>query len=62
MWGIDMNKSKFDRRRMMALLGRAGGALAALGAATHESAAAAEREAATGRSSNGRTGTAVDAS
>lgn len=44
-----MTQSKFDRRRMLALLGRAGGALAALGAATPESAAAAEREPANDR-------------
>ena len=43
-----MKQSKFDRRRMLALLGRAGGALAVLRTATPERAGAAAREAAGG--------------
>lgn len=44
-----MTQSKFDRRRLLALLGRAGGAAAVLGGAAHQGAGEGGREAAHGR-------------
>ena len=44
-----MRQFNFDRRRMLALLGRAGGALAAMGAGIRQGAAASERAAADDR-------------
>ena len=44
-----MRRFNFDRRRMLALLGRAGGAIAAMGAATSASAAVDERSVNDGR-------------
>ena len=46
---MNMRQVNFDRRRMLALLGRAGGAIAAMGAATSASAAVDERSANYGR-------------